>query len=87
MGPRHQRPGGVADRGGRGPMRRAHPVLTKEAGRPGPHSGAARQHHEENVVSEIGAALLAAEFLLTGLRCLPCSVSLRAEGSFPGAHG
>ena len=29
MGPRHQRPGGAADGGRRGPMRRAHPVLTK----------------------------------------------------------
>jgi hypothetical protein len=68
-------------------MRRAHPVLTKTLVGPVPHSRAARQQHEENVVSEIGAALLAVEFLLTGLRCLPCSVSLRAEGSFPGAHG
>src|ERR1700734_822213 len=31
MGPRHQRPGGAADRGRRGPLRRAHPVLTKDA--------------------------------------------------------
>src|ERR1700727_2451159 len=31
MGPRHQRPGGAADRGRRGPVRRAHPVLTKDA--------------------------------------------------------
>jgi hypothetical protein len=29
MGPRHQRAGGAADRGRRGPLRGAHPVLTK----------------------------------------------------------
>ena len=68
-------------------MRRAHPVLTKGWSARSRIPGPGGQHHEENEVSEMGAALLADEFLLTGLRCLPCSVSLRAEGSFPGAHG